>query len=218
MADSFILFEQPADSVPTTEPAPGSPSKPPVGPTTVPAPPSEGPVELRLIVSRQVGPNTFVPVAATHPRERPGFLTRDMKKVPATPPQVRLRTGDRVRVEVCADRPGYLTVFNVGPTGNLNLLFPAEALQSAGAPRPIEPNQPLHIVDVEMTPPAGRERLFAVWSRAPLRSEQLPGLHEQLGPSKPYRATRDMKRLQNVVQQLQPETRHVAVVEVDHVA
>ena len=47
-----------------------------------------------------------------------------MKKVPPSPDQVRLRTGDRVRVEVSANRPGFLTVFNVGPTGNLNLLYP----------------------------------------------------------------------------------------------
>ena len=63
-------------------------------------PPQPAPVDLRLIVSRQVGPDRFVPVAATHPQPQPGRLTRDMKKVPPPPDQVRLRTGDRVRIEV----------------------------------------------------------------------------------------------------------------------
>jgi hypothetical protein len=147
----------------------------------------------------------------------PGRLTRDMKKVPPPPDQVRLRTGDRVRIEVSADRPGYLTVFNVGPTGNLNLLYPESDPQPTSPPGPIEPNQPLHILDVEMTEPAGHERLFAVWSRQPLRVEQLAGLAEPGRASTPYRATRDMKRLKDSVQRLQPESRHAVVVEVEHV-
>ena len=79
-------------------------------------------------------------------------------------------------------------------------------------------NRPLHIVDVEMTPPAGRERLFAVWSRQPAADlEQLAGLPDAGSPSTPYRATRDMKRVQDSVHRLQPESRHVVVVEVEHV-
>ena len=104
-----------------------------------------------------------------------------MKKVPPSPDQVRLRTGDRVRIEVRSDRPGFLTVFNVGPAGTLNLLYPDGDPQHASPPARIEPNQPLHIVDVEMTPPAGRERLFAVWTRQPLplRLDQLHSLVER---------------------------------------
>jgi hypothetical protein len=140
-----------------------------------------------------------------------------MKKVPPPPDQVRLRTGDRVRIEVSADRPGYLTVFNVGPMGTLNLLYPDSAPQHPSPPHPIEPNRPLHILDVELTPPTGRERLFAVWSRHPLRLEHLAGLADQGGTSTPYRATRDMKRVQDVVHRLRSEDRHVVVVEVEHV-
>jgi serine/threonine protein kinase len=218
IVDSFTMSEPPRTSTATTEQAPETPSKPPAGLTTELEPPCPAPVELRLIVSRQVGPHDFVPVAATHPRQPAGLLTRDMKKVPPTPDQVRLRTGDRARIEVCVDRKGYLTVFNVGPTGNLNLLYPDQDLQPARPPQPILPNQPVHILDVEMTAPAGRERLFAVWSRDPLRREQLHGVSEEGGPSKPYRATRDMKRLHDLVHQSQPEGRHVVVLEVEHVS
>ena len=149
----------------------------PPNPQRVPGPPQPAPVDLRLIVSRQVGPGLYVPVVATHPQPSPSRLTRDMKKVPPSPDQVRLRTGDRVRIEVLASKEGYLTVYNVGPTGNLNLLFPEGDVESANSRIP--PNRPLHILDVEMTPPAGRERLFAVWSHGPLRIEQLANLADR---------------------------------------
>jgi serine/threonine protein kinase len=171
------------------------------------------PVRLRLLVSRQVDCDTFVPVAATAPpAER--FL-RDLRHVPPRPDQVRLRSGDRVRLEVEADRPGYVTVFNVGPTGNLNLLYPAEE------PAPLLPaHRTLHVLDVELTPPEGRERLFALWSRQPLplRLDELRSLAEQetVPGSGPARATRDMVRVQESVRQLPPADRHAVVLELDH--
>ena len=215
LADSLRMSTA-SMSMPSTELTPGTGSKPPAGPTTVPGPPQPAPVDLRLIVSRQVGPHLFVPVAASHPQPPPGRVTRDMKKVPPPPDQVQFRTGDRVRVEVVADKEGYLTVFNVGPTGNLNLIYPEGDPQIAGSL--IQPNRPVHILDVEMTPPAGRERLFAVWSREPLRLEQLAGLADPGPVSKSYRATRDMKRVQDSVYRLQPDNRQVAVVDVEHVS
>ena len=224
IVDSFTMSHRPASSLPSTELPPGAGSKPPSGPTTIPEPPKPAPIDLRLIVSRQVGPHHFVPVATTHPHSPPGRLTRDMKKVPPSPDQVRLHTGDRVRIEVSASRPGFLTVFNVGPTGNLNLLYPDGGPQQASQPLPIEPNRPLHIVDVEMTPPAGRERLFAVWTRQPLalRLDQLHSLVERKNgdsrASRPYVATRDMKRVQQSVQRLRPEDWHALVLELDHVS
>jgi serine/threonine-protein kinase len=225
LVDSFTMSARPAGPVPSTEDSSGAGPKPPGEPTTEREPPPQAPVDLRLIVSRQVGPQTFVPVAATHPLQPTGRVTRDMKKVPPPPEQVRLRTGDRVRIEVRADRTGFLTVFNVGPTGTLNLLYPDGDPRFASPPAPVEPNRPLHIVDVEMTPPAGRERLFAVWSRQPLplRFDQLHSLVEGRGlrngnppRSRAYVATRDMKRVQQSVQQLRPEDRHVVVLELDH--
>jgi Domain of unknown function (DUF4384) len=143
---------------------------------------------------------------------------RDMHKVPRAPDRVHLRTGDLVRIEVAVDRDGYATVFNVGPTGNLNLLHPDDAAAAGRAQ--IQRGRPLHVVDVEMVPPAGRERLFAVWSRRPLLllPEQLRGLAEESESpgSRPYRATRDMKRLEESIRALAPEDRQVVVLELDH--
>jgi serine/threonine protein kinase len=105
IADTLAMVSAPALPLPTT----GPPARP-------------APVDLRLTVSRETTPGRFEAVVATHPpAARP---TRDMRRVPPSPGQVRLRTGDRVRIGVVADRPGYVTVFNVGPTGILNLLHP----------------------------------------------------------------------------------------------
>jgi serine/threonine protein kinase len=174
------------------------------------------PVSLRVLVSRRADAGDYRPVAITHPPAE--ALTRDMKRVPPAPEQVSLRTGDRVRVEVVADRPGYLTVFNVGPTGNLNLLYPDEA--QAARPAAVEADPPVRVVDVEMTPPAGRERLFAVWSRRPLplRLDELHSLAAggEAGCSRAYLATRDMKRVQESVGGLAPEDWRAAVLELEH--
>jgi serine/threonine protein kinase len=172
-----------------------------------------GQVDLRLIVSRIGGGDAFEPVAATQPR--PERVLRDLKRVPPPPRQVALRTGDRVRIEVEADRPGFVTVFNVGPTGNLNLLYPAGALAA-----PVGAHERLHVLDVELTPPAGRERLVALWSRwpLPLRLEELLSLAErgEVPGSAPYRATRDMVRVQESVQNLRPEDWRAVVLELEH--
>jgi serine/threonine protein kinase len=174
-------------------------------------------VRLRLTVSRQVDRHTFVPVATTQPAPEP--LLRDIRRVPRQPERVEAHTGDRLRIEVETDRPGYLTVFNVGPTGNLNLLYPAEP---GGVARPAEvaADRPLHILDVELSPPAGRERLFALWTREPLprRLEEMLGLAErgELPASGPYRATRDMVRVQESVRQLGPESWLAEVLELNH--
>jgi serine/threonine protein kinase len=177
--------------------------------------PASAPVNLRLLVSRQVDCRTCVPVASSH--RQPESILRDLKRVPASPSRVELRTGDRVRLEVVADQAGYVTVFNVGPTGNLNLLYPP----SPGQVPPLLPaNEVLHILDVELTPPAGNERLFALWTRRPLplRLEELRSLAEQgeLPRSAAYQATRDMVRVQQSVDRLPASDRHAVVLELDH--
>lgn len=177
---------------------------------TMPASAASSGVNLRLLVSRQIDPSTCVPLASS--LRQPEALLRDLKRVPATPPRIQLHTGDRVRIEVVADRPGYVTVFNVGPTGNLNLLYPAHLEDTAAL---LPANKILHILDVELTPPAGRERLFALWTRLPLPLvlSDLRSLAEQ---SASYQATRDMVRVQQSIHQLSPEDRHAVVLELDH--
>lgn len=173
------------------------------------ATPGSGGVNLRLLVSRQVDERTSVPVASALPADS---TSPDRKGVPAAPPRVCLRSGDRVRLEIVADQPGFLTVFNVGPTGNLNLLHPADP----DAPRARqEANEVLHLLDVELTPPAGQERLVALWTSQPfpLRMDELRGLVERPGP---YRATRDMARVARSLDNFAPAERQAIVLELDH--
>ncbi|MFO0843870.1 MAG: serine/threonine-protein kinase [Gemmataceae bacterium] len=156
-------------------------------------------VHLRLTVTRPDGEA----IASTQRRADP--LTRDLKRVPAPPPLVSLRTGERVRLEVVADQPGCLTVFNVGPTGNLNLLHPA----GPAAPESCQPaNEVLRISGVELTPPAGQERVVAVWSRQPVALDGLVG--------QPYRASRDMAKVARWLEAAAPEARQAVVLELDH--
>jgi serine/threonine protein kinase len=167
-----------------------------------------GGVNLRVLVSRQVDDRTSVPVASA----QPGEPMPDRKGVPAAPPRVCLRSGDRVRLEVVADQPGFLTVFNVGPTGNLHLLHPADR----DTPRSRQPaNEILHVLGVELTPPAGPERLVALWTSQPfpLRLDELRGLVERPGP---YRATRDMARVARSLENFAPFERQAVVLELDH--
>ena len=162
---------------------------------------------VRLLVSRWEG-SAYVPLTAS----RPPATTRDLKRVPPVPERVRLQTGDRIRLQVVADQPGYLTVFNVGPTGNLNPLSDGGGQTAA--------QQPLDVLEVELMPPAGRERVFAVWTRTPwtVSTDAMRDvLSESAGEvSQSYRATRDLQRLQQAVGQLPANDRATVVLELDH--
>jgi serine/threonine protein kinase len=182
------------------------------------APPDRpAPVRLTLAVSRQAGGRTFVPVAASHPA--PERLVRDLKRVPPEPDSAEVFTGQRVRIEAEADRAGYLTVFNVGPTGNLNVLYPdveGGRITLAEA----EAGRPVRLLDIVLTPPAGPERVFALWSQGPLVLD-LHELREVAREGQPpvsasYRATRDMKRLKETLRQLGQHEWHVTVLNLNH--
>ena len=179
-----------------------------------PTVPSTTCVNLRLMVSRQVAEGKYHQITFL-PTRRVG-LSRNMKRVPPLPELIRLRTGERIRVEVVADREGYVTVFNVGPTGDLNLLYPDEP--PTPTPPPLQAGQSLPIVEVEMTPPAGRERLFAVWSRCSLRLEQIATLagSNREDVSRPYRSTRNMKRIREALEDMPPEDGHAVILELEH--
>jgi hypothetical protein len=160
-------------------------------------------VDLSLRVLRQMGPLQFQPVASTHPAP---LVLRDLRRVPDNPDRVILRTGDRVRLEVLCNRDGYLTVLNVGPAGAVHLLYPDDPRLSAA----LRARTPVLIADVELTPPAGRERLYAVWSRVPLPQAQLLGL------VRPGPVTRDMQRVQQTLETLRPDDWHAVMLELDH--
>ncbi len=131
-----------------------------------------GTVRLNVRVSRQVGPDRYelVPLrgAPRHAATR-GLTMRS----PAE--RLLVQTGDRVHIEVQADRTVYLTVYNVGPTGNLGRLFSGQPPAPGAAPT-IRADQPLQVLDAELKPPVGLEQVVAVWSRWPLPS-RLEELH-----------------------------------------
>jgi hypothetical protein len=122
---------------------------------------------------------------------------------PAQASTIVLRTGDRVRLEVLADLGGHVVVFNVGPRDGVNLLYP----DRAGLPAPpIQPGVPLHVSDIELVPPPGRERLAALWTRVPLERDLLAGLAGRTG----------LERLRALLAQAPAEDWYAVVVEVEH--
>lgn len=160
-------------------------------------------VDLRLRVYRGLAGGGFLLVGTTQPTS---VALRDFKRLPDDADRVTMRTGDRARIDVVCDRDGYLTVFNIGPSGNLNLLWPAQF----STVRPYQANETLQVVDVVLTPPAGRERVVAVWSRTPLSREAMTEL------GRPGVATRDMQRVQASVDVMRPEDWHAVLVMVEH--
>ncbi|MBF0342631.1 MAG: DUF4384 domain-containing protein [Nitrospirae bacterium] len=74
------------------------------------------------------------------------------------------RTGDRIRIIAQVNRPGYLTVYNVGPTGNVNYLHNG----------PVSPYTPLEIPSksaMRIVDPPGTETIVFQISSA---SDKLP--------------------------------------------
>jgi hypothetical protein len=204
----------------TEQPLPASPSGRQADPTAMPPvdqPTRTSAAGLRLSVSRDVGPDGFELLATT--QSPVAALASAPEEPSGLPRPISVRTGERVRIEVVVEQRGYVTVFAIGPTGNLSVLYPDDAV-GATPPAPVEAHQELLIGDVELTPPDGRERLFVVWSRAPLplAPQALQRLAEErrVAGSSPDRATRDMKRPKQSVHQSGLEEWHAVVLELDH--
>src|SRR5262249_24111265 len=110
---------------------------------------------------------------------------------------------------------GSLTVSSVGPPGDLSRLSPA----SQGADAAVPANQPVVIGEVLAKPPAGSERLFAVWSRGPLLLSLAEVARQAAGEalvSPAYRATRDLLLGEQSVPALPAGDWRGAVVELEH--
>jgi serine/threonine protein kinase len=169
-------------------------------------------VRLRLQVSRRMA-DGWRPVAATHPPA--DSLSRDIRRVPRRPAQARVQTGEPLRLEVETDRPGYLAVFNVGPTGNLNLLYPV--IEYDDAPK-VEAGRNLRIDDLVLAPPAGRERIFAVWSGRPLpvNARELQSITAGEDRSIASWSSRDIVRVRRAVEETGQAMCQVAVLELEH--
>jgi serine/threonine protein kinase len=169
-------------------------------------------VNLRLEVSRQTAAG-WCPVAATPPPA--DSLSRDIRRVPPRPAQVQVRTNEPLRLEVEVNRPGYLVVYNVGPTGNLNLLYPV--VEYGDSPT-VEAGRVVRCDELVLDPPAGKERVFAVWSSGPLpvKVRELRSLVEEEDGSKASRSSRDIVRVRRAVEETGPAECRVVVLELEH--
>jgi len=155
-------------------------------------PPPRAGCNLRIVVSRQAGPGEWRHLRVDIP---PLSGTRDMRKNPRLPDGGQVRTGDWVRVEVTADRSGYVVVYNVGPSGNLSVLYPDHSTR-LNVPD-VKPGRPLQVTEVQLDPPAGTERLIAVWSAMPLAlsADDLRRLADDEVDERPSKInSRDMRR------------------------
>lgn len=138
---------------------------------------------------------------------------RDLKKV--IPSSLQAKTGEHVLIRVTANQIGYLTILNVGPSGNLNVLEENLPVTAPGKNWECE---------TILAPPQGRERVFAIWTKTPfirtadLRDETLPK-EGSLDDTKslPRRATRDLVRIDQSARSHQEKEKSVAVVEIEHV-
>jgi hypothetical protein len=181
----------------------------------------ESPVGLHLVVCRLESDGTYRPVTATRAK---ASTSRSMRIVPRPPDQLMLRTGDRVGIQVTADRDGYIAVFNVGPDGSLNLLHPADpsalTAETSASLAGIRAGQTLNVLDVEMIPPGGNERVFGIWTRrfVPLRLDQYFALAEKTGTRSctAYAATRSMLKIRRQVRSLAQDEWRAVVVELEH--
>jgi serine/threonine protein kinase len=127
-----------------------------------------------LELSRRSGSRVKLDVSVSSAREgelvfrpvpleaQPVEPTRNMVLVPEPAPVAPVRTGDLVRLEVTADADGYLTVLNLGSSGELRVVFPNPAARD----NRVRAGQP-HRLTVKLTPPAGTDRAAVIWTARP---------------------------------------------------
>jgi serine/threonine protein kinase len=164
------------------------------------------PVGLRLVVRRMNGDQPGEEVQSSGVPEHQGHSRG--------PRQVVLYTGERIRLEASISEPGYLTVLNLGPTGNLHLLYPLPA-QDGVLPTLLAAQQTIRILEMELTPPAGTEKVFALWSRVPLTGSPR-ALLELARSAERASPVRDLRPEDRSTGKARPEGLHLAALELDH--
>ena len=117
-----------------------------------------------------------------------------------------------------SERAGYVTVFNVGPTGDLNLLHP-EALGGPATASAIEAGRPVGGGGGGDAAAGGDGAAVRVVDGRPLplREADLRAVAsgKALAPSSAYTATRNIAQVNQAVQGLRPEEWATAVLEVE---
>ncbi len=124
--------------------------------------------------------------------------TRDLAVV-SQEEQASYRVGDRVRLSIASERKGYLTLVNVGPTGNVTVLLPnrhSGLVEISPGVRCTFPEEgaPFRF---ELQPPSGREVIKAIVTTRPIPHEAFsaPGDADGSGVMRVHRCddvTRDI--------------------------
>src|SRR5262249_23289736 len=126
-------------------------------------------------------------------------------------------TGDLLQIEVSADTDGYLTVLNLGSSGDVQVLLPnplaRDSRVRAGVPQRLT---------VKLTPPAGVDRAAVIWTRQPSALTPAEGRgrieHGEAVAAPPRLATRGMDFVLHEAQ-VQPQADWTAaVVAISHEA
>ncbi len=167
-----IFYSAPAEAAPAKKPAAANPQKkaPQETAKAKPATPAPSPTVSPTAVSpgAKVVPVAYSPADTTPLGIRYSILKRDGADWTETGSDSVFRSGDRIRLRVEVNAPGYLYVISRGSSGTWKPLFPsAEVAQGdnhaeKGRTYDIPPGYVFTFDDQ-----AGQEKLFIVFSRQP---------------------------------------------------
>jgi serine/threonine protein kinase len=153
-------------------------------------------------------------IRALAPGLQAGARLRDLRPLLPEPGRLDVHTGDQLHIEVELALPGYVTVFNVGPGGLLHLLHPLRP----GPAVPLPAGRPVPVARIQVSPPAGSERLVAVWARLPmaLGLDELLRVADGGAGGADARATRGLMAVRRRLAELPPTDWSVDAVELNH--
>ncbi|MCP4662969.1 MAG: CHAT domain-containing protein [bacterium] len=125
--------------------------------------------DLERLIERAQWTDAIRPMRLGQVVRRGGRLTRDLGAAPL-PPDATLRLGDWVCLGIRSERPGHLLLIDVGSSGTVFCLCPSHFAPDTRLPagESIFPQQGSPWEAFQVSGPAGRERLLAIISDAPL--------------------------------------------------
>jgi hypothetical protein len=167
-----IFYAAPAEAAPAKKPEAAKPQKkaPQETAKAKPATPAPSPTLSPTVVSSgaKVVPATYSPADTTPLGIRYSILKRDGADWTETSPDSVFRSGDRIRLRVEVNAPGYLYVISRGSSGTWKPLFPSSEVAQGdnraekGRTYDLPPGY-VFTFDEQ----AGQEKLFIVFSRQP---------------------------------------------------
>lgn len=180
---------------------------------------AETPRQIDITVLQVNDRTNPIELIATTPNWKRKRGLRDITPKPA--PRIMLRNKDTIQLKLQVRDDGCLLIFNIGPTGNLDVLYPLTETRIAMAR--VAGNQTIVSDELDVQPPSGKERIVAIWSFDPLPLD-LSSLQSLVdddgtsdGPSRSYRASRDIRRLRNTLADIHEGAFWTCQIELDHI-